>query len=483
MAMLLAATTSCAADRPSTGEDARDAAGKSGIAWKPCEEEPSVECGTLAVPIDWSKPDGPKIDLAIARRKATDPSARIGSLLVNPGGPGNSGVNGMFRPSGFSQEIQRRFDIVGYDPRGVARSGAVTCPAATYNEMPNPIMSSQDDYNKWVGYNKKLHADCRKQTGPLYDHLDSVNVARDMDAIRQALGDDKLTSYGVSYGTLAQQMYAELFPDRVRAIVMDGTMDHSLDVKTFQVSEAAAVQDSFDEFVAWCERDTECVLHGRDVRALWKELLDKADRGELQWPGASGRPVDAHSLKWLGVMLNETPDWRLEAQVLNALAGGPVPDGMPGPPGFKPANGPTAELPTAILCSDFDLSLRGGYDEYADVMRDSNEAAPDMRYNPMPMGDMPICQGFPVTNPQHRLKYDGSAPLLVSSSLHDPSTPYEWSANVAEQLGPKATLLTYEGWGHSIYGRTPCTTSAIDGYLISQTVPAPGTRCPAQESK
>ncbi|MFC7100881.1 alpha/beta fold hydrolase [Nonomuraea rubra] len=480
MATLLAATTSCGAGGTGTGEEAPGAGGKGGITWEPCEEEPAVECGRLAVPIDWSKPDGPKVDLALARRKATDPSARIGSLLINPGGPGNSGVNGMFRPAGFSAEVQRHFDIVGYDPRGVARSGSVTCSASVYNEMPSPIMTSQDDYDKWISFNKRLHADCRKRTGPLYDHLDSLNVARDMDAIRAALGDDKLTSYGVSYGTLAQQMYAELFPDRIRAMVLDGSMDHSLDAKAFQVSEAAAVQDGFDEFVAWCERDTGCVLHGRDVRALWQGLLEKASRGELYWPGVTGRPVSAHNLRWLGVILNEAPDWRLEAQVLNALDGGPVPDNMPGPPGNGPVSGNTAELPTAILCSDFDLSLRD-YDEYADVMSGAGAAAPDMRYNPMPMGDMPICQGHPVTNPQHRLEYKGSAPLLVSTSMHDPSTPYEWSANVAEQLGSKATLFTYEGWGHGIYGKTPCITTAMDGYLISLTVPAQGTRCPAEE--
>ncbi|MDP4501809.1 alpha/beta fold hydrolase [Nonomuraea turcica] len=480
MAALLTATMSCGASATVTGEGDTDAVGKRGITWEECEEEPTVECGTLTVPIDWSKPNGLTVDLALARRKAIDPSARIGSLLINPGGPGNSGVKDMLRSAGFSEDVQRRFDIVGYDPRGVARSGSVTCSASVYNQMPSPVMTSQADYDKWVAFNKKLHADCRKLTGPLYDHIDSANVARDMDAIRAALGEDKLTSYGVSYGTLAQQMYAELFPNRVRAMVLDGNMDHSLNVKAFQVTDAAAVQDSFDEFVAWCDRDTDCVLHGRDVRALWKGLLKKADRGELHWPGVNDRPVSAHNLLWLGVVLNEAPAWRQEAKVLLALAGGPVPDDMPGPPGNGPVNGESAELPIAILCEDFNLSLRN-YNEYADVMRSSNAVAPDMRYNPMPMGDMPICQGHPVNNPQHRLRYTGSAPLLVGTSMHDPDTPYQWSANVARQLGPKARLLTYEGWGHGIYRVTQCTRAAMDSYLISLTVPAQGARCPAEE--
>ncbi|MEU4230088.1 alpha/beta fold hydrolase [Nonomuraea sp. NPDC026600] len=340
MATLLSAPMAGAANAAITGEDVTDAADKRGIIWGPCEEEPTVECGTLAVPIDWSKPYGATVKLALARRWATDPSARIGSLLTtNPGGPGNSGVNDILRPSGFSEDVQRRFDIVGYDPRGVARSGSTTCTASVYNEMPYPVMTSQADYDKWVAFAAKLHADCRKQTGPLYDHLDSANVARDMDAIRAALGEDKLTSYGVSYGTLAQQMYAEMYPNRIRAMVLDSNMDHSLNVKGFQVTEAATVQDSFDEFVAWCERDTDCVLHGRDVKALWRGLLEKADRGELYWPGFTDRPVSAHNLLWLGVVLNEAPVWRQEAKVLLTLDGGPVPDDMGNPPGNGPVDG------------------------------------------------------------------------------------------------------------------------------------------------
>ncbi|MEO3886428.1 alpha/beta fold hydrolase [Nonomuraea sp. B5E05] len=341
------------------GEGVTDAVGKRGIAWGPCEDEPTVECGKLAVPIDWSKPDGPTVDLALARRRTTDPSARIGSLLTNPGGPGNSGVNDILRPSGFSEEVQRRFDIVSYDPRGVGRSGAATCSASVYNKIPYEVMTSQADYDKWTAFNKKLRADCRKLTGPLYDHIDSANVARDMDAIRAALGDDKLTSYGVSYGTLAQQMYAELFPN----------------------------------------------------------------------------------------IMNEGPDWALEAKVLRALDGGPVPDDMPDPPGNGPASGEHAEFPTAILCEDYNLKLRN-YKAYADVMRAANK---------------------------------GSASLLVGASRHDPSTPYAWSATVARQLGPKATLLSYEGWGHGICGMTDCTKAAMDKYLISLQVPAKGTRCPGEE--
>ncbi|TDD02286.1 alpha/beta fold hydrolase [Nonomuraea diastatica] len=181
--------------------------------WAPCEEEPAAECGKLTVPIDWSAPDGPTVDIAVARRKATDPAARIGSLVINPGGPGGSGVESVYgAPWSYTEELQKRFDIVGFDPRGVGHSNPVICSASVYNQMPHTVMKSQADFDAWNVFTKKLHVDCRERTGPLYDHVDSKDVARDLDALRAALGEEKLTYYGISYGTLIGQMYAELFP-------------------------------------------------------------------------------------------------------------------------------------------------------------------------------------------------------------------------------------------------------------------------------
>jgi pimeloyl-ACP methyl ester carboxylesterase len=458
-------------------EGASTAAGKGTIAWAPCEEEPEAECGKLAVPIDWSRPYGPTVDLAIARRKATDPTARIGSLMVNPGGPGGSGVEAAYgAPGFFTEDIQRRFDIVGFDPRGVGRSHPVICSASLYNQMPYPIMASQADFDVWDAYTKKLHADCRARTGPLYDHVDSVNVARDMDAVRAALGEDKLTYYGLSYGTLMGQMYAELFPNRIRALALDSNMDHSLGVKGFLDTESAAAEDGFDEFVKWCEADTGCALHGRDIRALWEDLIAKARRGELYYPGVKDRPMTELQVIYQGVLGNEGPNWQLLSEMLNALVGGPPPADLPPPPGREPAEGELAQLPTVILCEDYNLRVRD-YKEYAAYKRSSASLAPDMRYNPMPYEDLPICLNHHTTNPQHPLHYYGRTPLLLGTSMHDPATPYAWTANVARQLGPKAVLLTYDGWGHRIYGKDECSTRRFDEYLISLTVPAPGTHC------
>ncbi|SEH02796.1 alpha/beta hydrolase fold [Nonomuraea solani] len=472
-----AVATPSASPTPSPSPTPATTAGKSTITWAPCTEEPEAECGKLAVPIDWSRPKGQTIDLALARRKATDPKARVGSLVINPGGPGGSGVEAAYgAPGFFTEELQKRFDIVGFDPRGVGRSHPVICSASVFNQIPPAVMKSQADFVKWTAYAKKLRADCRARTGPLYDHVDSVNVARDLDALRAALGEEKLTFYGISYGTLIGQMYAELFPNKIRAMALDSNMDHSLGVKAFLDTEAAAVEDAFDQFVGWCDQEAACALHGKDVRAVWERILAKARDGKLYYPGVTDRPMTEIQVLWQGVLGNEGPAWQLLSEMLRALDGGDPPSWVPPLPGRQPVSGEVAQLPTAILCQDYKLRVRN-YKEYAALLRSSKRQAPDMRFNPMPMEDLPVCLNHPTTNPQHRLRYTGNTPILLGNSLHDPSTPYSWSASVARQLGSKARLITYEGWGHRIYGKDECSTVPIDNYLISLTLPPHGFRC------
>ncbi|MEV4116734.1 alpha/beta fold hydrolase, partial [Nonomuraea sp. NPDC049695] len=194
------------------------AASTASISWQPCTEDATVDCGTLTVPLDWGNPDGEKIQLALARRKATNPSARIGSLVVNPGGPGGSGKQIVLKDRlPFSSEITSRFDIVGFDPRGVAGSHPIQCSQDLASQAPDPFLKSQADFERLLAFNQRYKQDCRARTGPLFDHVDTLSVARDLDTMRQALGDDKLSFYAISYGTLIGQIYAERFPGRVRA--------------------------------------------------------------------------------------------------------------------------------------------------------------------------------------------------------------------------------------------------------------------------
>jgi len=433
------------------------------ITWTPCARDATAQCGTLSVPADWGHPKGPRIDVAVARRLATDPAARVGSLVFGPGGPGDSGVDritvGMDR---FSPELRRRFDIVSFDPRGVGRSTPASCPPGLPATRPAPILADQGDFDATVRFNQRLYADCRRQTGELVDHYDTRSAAHDLDALRAALSERTLTFHGSSYGTLLGEMYAELFPRRVRAIVLESAMDHSAGTRGFLEPQARAVQDAFTEFAGWCQTTPECALYGHDVRTVWRELLARAERGEL----GTVTPWDMRVTAFRAFYL---PNWRdLANNLATAYAGGP----------FRAVQLPPVPFP--VFCGDWNLPVRD-YRDYADMMRRLAELSPDMDYPPAVFAAT-FCLGWPkpIANAQHPLRIDGlSTPMLLLKSRHDPGTGDSWAANVARQAGRDAVLVTYEGWGHGAYGRTPCTISVVDRYLIDLTVPARGTTCPA----
>lgn len=481
--LFTAALTIAALAVPVAVADVAAAAGRPpAITWTPCPEDPTAQCGTVRVPVDWARPHGPKIDLALARRPATDPAARIGSLQINPGGPGGSGRDfAIFGADYFSAELRRRFDIIGVDPRGVGRSTPILCSADVVSQEPSVLLTSQADFDARLAYNARLRADCRARTGPLFDHVDMLSVVRDMDYIRAALGDAKLTYYGVSYGSMNAQQYAEVFPDRVRAIVSDSNLDHSLGTRGFLDTEAASAQDAFDEFVKWSDRTPGSALHGQDVRAVWHRLLDRAARGEIPFPPDPSRPLRPDELIGFAFGAFYGPEWVVLADVLSALdTGTPIPV-EPDQPEPEPEVIPFP--PLAIFCNDWSLPVRD-YREFAGHLRRVGRIAPDMRFPPPATSLTVACLGSParIANPQHPLRVrDSATPVLVTNALHDPATGYNRAVNVARQLGREGVLLTYDGWGHGVYGRSDCVTGTIDRYLIARALPAPGTHCPGVE--
>ncbi|QXJ22781.1 alpha/beta fold hydrolase [Actinomadura graeca] len=443
--------------------------------WTRCDaqETPGAECASLPLPIDWGHPNGPKFELSVARRKATDPGDRVGSLVFGPGGPGDSGVDRVVEGiSRFSPEVRRRFDIISFDPRGVGRSNPITCSDDLTARRPSPKVETEAAFRATLAYNTKLRADCRERTGPLFDHLDTLSTVHDLEAVRVALGEPKLTFHGSSYGTMLGAQYAETYPHRIRAMVLESVLDHS--VPTARVllrDQGLAAQDSFNEFVKWCTANTGCALHGRDVRAVWKDLLDRAERGELENPSKPGARLSSIDLvNTIAFRAFYKADFAGLAQTILALEKSrPLPAGSavlsPLPPSAP------------IFCSDFRLPVRD-HREYASLVRTLNRTAPDMPYL-LPLRMVASCMGAPTNNPQHRLKVNGAPTILLSNALHDPATGYSWARSVTRQLGRSGVLLTYDGHGHGSVTNGPCMENTVNAYLTDLKAPAQGATCPA----
>jgi pimeloyl-ACP methyl ester carboxylesterase len=458
------------------------------VTWSPCPENDAFRCAKLPVPVDWRRPRGEKIELALIRRPSTDPGARIGSLVVHFGGTG-TGVDDLLDPDTHfvSAQLARRFDVVAFDARGEGRSHPVTCSAEVLRRVTSRPPDSPADFDLRVSGNRALHEDCRRHTGPLYDHLDNLHDVRDLDAIRTALGETKLTFYGLSAGSLLGQQYAEIYPKRVRALALDSIVDHSLGARGLLDVTALAAQDSFDEFVKWNDRTPSSPLHGRDIRVLLAELYARAERGQLPDPDVPEEPLRADELVRGVTSVLAVPDWALLARLMTFLEDAPPPP-SPGSHAAAPGRDGRQQEPELFPigrgrmtdCANFSLPVRD-YADFAGHMLRTRQLAPDMWYGGRTV-TMVNCLGAPpATNPQHPLEVRHSPPILVVGALHDPSTPYASAVSLSRQLGDKGTLLTYEGWGHGVYGRGPCVNEAVDRYLISLTTPRQGTRCPALE--
>lgn len=449
------------------------------LEWNPCQEGKPGECATVQVPVDWGNPKGDKLGVVIGRLKATEPEHRIGVLFLAPGGPGGSGIDNYVLRGGriSTGELRKRFDIVTWDQRGVGRSNEVKCSAELLARWPGDYPASEQDYRNLLAYNAELGADCRKHTGPVFDHVDTKSAVRDLDAIRTALGEEKITFYGASYGTQVGQQYAELFPGRLRAMTIDSNMDHSLTSAGRYIATATEdLEDSFSAFADWCARTANCPLYGRDVRAYWDGLHAKAEAGTLTDP-ANGQPVSAENLRvrLFQSMYDPAAGWYGVATWLASLA-----EGKPAAPAAETAapDELAGNSYQAIWCQDWKWRVNG----YRDLQAYRDQAAaiaPHTKLSPF-WSDVTSCLGWPapVTNPQHRLSITNAPKILIVKSAADVATPQAWNFAVARQIR-NSVLLSYDGVGHGQYGRSACAQAHIERYLTDLVTPAPGTHCAA----
>ncbi|HET7467430.1 MAG TPA: alpha/beta hydrolase [Candidatus Dormibacteraeota bacterium] len=449
------------------------------IAWSSCGG--GFQCGSLTVPLDYSNPNGDTIKIALIRKPATDSAHRIGSLLTNPGGPGASGIDYLKSSASSLRNLNVRFDLIGFDPRGTGQSSPIRCLTGPQEDAFNALDSVLDDPVEKaaaIQADKDFVAGCQQMSGKLLPYVDTPSVARDMDRIRAALGDTKLSYLGFSYGSFLGEWYAHLFPSHVRALALDGVLDPALPANDFLLQQIKGLQSNLDAFAADCKTKSTCQL-GRSGDPVSKmvNLLNQLDNHPMQ---VGGRQLTrALALYGIGVTLYDQTTWPyLDQAVSTALAGNGqlllrFSDVYLG----RQADGSyDTETDSNIAINCLDHQVPTDIASY-DALGPSFAAASPVFGAAFQYGNL-ICAYWPVPAkvPPGALSVDGSPPILLVGGLDDPITPYAWAQGAAKEM-KDSVLLTRRGYGHTSYGSSTCAQAATDAYLLELRLPATGTIC------
>ncbi|MBC3989631.1 alpha/beta fold hydrolase [Streptomyces sp. AC563] len=458
------------------------------LRWRPCGAS-GFECATLRVPLDYERPGADRdVRLGVSRKRATDGPRRLGSLLVNPGGPGGSAIGYLqtYAGIGYPRAVRARYDMVAFDPRGVGRSEPVRC--LTGREMDAHVRTDQTpndaaEKRSLVRAYQKLARGCQRGSGRLLGHLSTTEAARDMDVLRAALGDRKLTYVGASYGTFLGATYAGLFPGRTGRLVLDAAMDPSLGAEQMNLEQTAGFETALTAFMTDCVRRADCPL-GTDDRAeavsLLGDLLHRADARALRTEEGRTLTESLATTAVMSAMYDEGAWPALRTALAEAIRG----DGtelLQLSDAFyeRSDNGTYSNLMVAnqaVNCLDLPPAFHSP--------ADASQSLPAFRTASPLFGETLAwaalsCAYWPVeaTGRPHRIEARGAAPILVVGTTRDPATPYRWARSLAAQLS-SARLLTYDGDGHTAYGRgSECADRTITTYLLTGRLPAPDTTC------
>jgi pimeloyl-ACP methyl ester carboxylesterase len=441
----------------------------------------------LSVPVDYSKPDGDVAQIAMIRFKAT--GQKIGSLVVNPGGPGESGVEAAasMAPT-LPSSVREGFDLVGFDPRGVANSTpAVWCNSDADNDRlrADPTVEyTQEGVDHIEKENKEFVQRCVDKVGMEFlANSGTANVAKDLDAIRAGLGDEKLTYLGYSYGTRIGALYAEAYPDKVRAMILDGAVDPNADQIEEEIRQAAAFQKAFDNYAAECASSPDCPLGTDPAKAV--DVYHSLVNPLVENPAKTKDPRGlSYSDAIVGTILPlYSPSlWRHLTKALSELKDGTgdtmlsMADLYMGRDAKGHYNNST-DVRVAVNCMDKPhITDRA---KVVDEDRRTREAAPFMSYGEFTgLAPLDACAFWPIpaTGDQHEINVKGLPPILVVSTTNDPATPYKAGVDLAQQLG--GTLVTFEGTQHTVvFQGNSCVDDIAARYLVDVTVPPPNTRC------
>jgi pimeloyl-ACP methyl ester carboxylesterase len=491
--------TGCAA--PAAGPAAADEPAPP-VVWAECG--PGLDCATYPVPVDHADPDGPTVPLSLVRHRATDPAARVGALLVNPGGPGAPAadlVRTIDTAGDFafvSPDVAARFDVIAMDPRGVGASGGVRCLSDEQREaqlaadsdpdLPGglPLPELREQYRALVD-------GCTANVDPaLLGQMSTDVVARDMDLVRAGLGEERISYLGLSYGTLLGATYATLFPDRVDRMVLDAAVDPALwrdDPLRASFEQAVSGEQQLGRWFETCRAEgaQACPFGAGEPEAAFDALMDGLEAQPLDVPagpaGPGGSLDGADALLAARTAVFDRRLWPLlTAGLLAAQSGdGSVllslsqaltrePDGTPN--GLGEAN-------LAVNC--LDRAVPADPAAHAANAEEVMAAAP--RFGALSSNVLLGCVGWPAANPDRftdPLTARGAGPILVVGGREDSQTPYPWAEALAAGLD-EGHLLTREGVGHGSYRASgPCIDTAVDAHLLTDALPAPGTTCPQE---
>jgi len=468
-------------------EEATPEATPAALAWSACADADGWECATLPVPLDYANPGGQTIDLALTRLPAADPARRIGALLVNCGGPGCPTVT-ILHQLGivlFPDETRARFDLVGFDPRGVGESGQIDCRPdydAYYALDPSP--DDDVEWEAWLAEGRAFAEACAANAGDLLPYLGTENVVGDMERLRAALGEETISFLGISYGTSIGARYADRYPDRVRAFALDSALPTVADPTTFVPEWVDAIERAFDAFLADCVAALTCPFYaGGDPAAAFDALMTRIDAAPLEVSTESGtRLVSQRAvLDAVDARLSSPSGW---PDLAAALAAGGRGDGAPvlaladqrnerSPDG---SYGPGNTVFLAVGCLDFDITKDPA--AYEALAAKAATIAPRLGAYYATWTLPCVFWPAPPTPAPHTPVAAGAPPILVVGATLDTQDAYSWSVDMAGQL-ESAVLLRREGSGHPSYWNSACVLEAVNAYLRDLTLPPRDLICPS----
>jgi pimeloyl-ACP methyl ester carboxylesterase len=462
----------------------------SGLAWGHCTDpvaqDPALQCATLTVPLDYNNPTGDSIDMALIRVPAT--GDRRGAVLLNPGGPGASGFDPVANAgSGIASLLGlESFDLVGFDPRGVDRSGGIHCVSDAFEDQHLYIDDTPDTPEEQA---LKDEADtgfvdgCKQKYGDTLRLYSTANTARDIDAIRVALGDAQISFLGFSYGTYLGATYATMFPDRVRAMVLDSAFEPNGDTVEQQFkTQLVGIEGAFNDWIAWCQTTPTCAFTSTDVGARWDALRQQLD--DVPIAGVDGRFANNATVERASIAaLSSVSDWPTLADALAGAENGDpsgiflLADWYNGRNNDGSFNTLFQSLRVIRCASGIQALMPPDPEALAATLRaaaprfgkgitahDLTETVDDCKTM---VGDV---------NPVE-LSYAGDGPVVVIGGTHDPATPIRWAQKMTAELGPNARLVTFDGEGHGQLLASTCVSDIEGALLADLTLPQADTVC------